>query len=277
MSAMCPMPHDGDSRRRVTMLTAVMSLLLLGSGVLAWYLAARRRALKNQGVAVIKEIRTRGLAHYWGDTPFIRGFLVTDADGNELGWELRVRRPRESGYVGLHVTRLGGHGYQEDWAALADTSRVDYRGTSSKGGITRSLVTISLEDNIVTVRQGQKRTGPTGQATVPANYVLECILPLVIRQVAAGGKPALVKLLFDQYALRRRDRGSYGVHFNTVTLAPTSKNVVEMRSGKGDKAYHLDETGEITRIEHLKSGVTYTEVPLKQLLKRYPVAEQHLR
>ena len=254
-----------------------MILLLLGRGLLAWHLVARRRALKNQGVAVIKEIRTRGLAHYWGDTPFIRGFLVTDANGNELGWELRVRRPKGSGYVGLHVTRLGSHGYQEDWEALADTSRVDYWGTSSEGGITRSLVTISLEDNIVTVHQGQKRTGPTGQTTVPANYVLEGILPLVIRQVAAGGKPALVKLLFDKYALRRRGRGSYGVHFSTVTLAPTSKNVVEVRSGDGEKAYHLDETGEIIRIEHLKSGVTYTAIPLKQLLKRYPVAEQHLR
>lgn len=271
----------GQQARRRVLLSVLMLAVLAAAIGGAWLLQVGSTQRARAGAEIIRQIRSKGLAHYWDDGPRIDWYLRTDKS-QPRGWRATVRqRTAEGNFRGWMVNLRAAPGgaasetIVEAWVLNEAATQGSYVGTVMEGPFEKLRTEISLGNGEVQVRQG-----PDAHARTPApdNYIPEGASAIAVRQVAAERGQGQFKMIFDQIPIDRRD-----VRFSTVRIrhagrgqtqagAPTDLVRMTYREwGKYEQTFELDQEGNLLSIEH-HGGLRFERITQEELIRRFPDA-----
>lgn len=190
---------DTTSLRRSLLALAMLAVLLLSTGA-AWLLTRAAGTRANAGAEIVKAIRGKGLASYWGTAQRTEWMLVY-ANENVIGWRVEQQRPDEEGYAGgeVEVAVQGGQVAAQamsNWHLGDDVRTGSY--LSNMASVNGKRITqIRLGEGKVMVRQ-QPATGTAQAASAePANYLPEGTMMLAALLVAQRGLDAQFATIDD--------------------------------------------------------------------------------
>ena len=280
-----------DSSRRPVVLAAAMVAVLAASVAVAAWLSQMRGAPRRAGDAVLEHLRTRGLAAFWGRQTETLWYLLRDARGRAVGWWRLRRSPIEGGYQGHVVRRSAGSFDEEQWSlgerATEGQYQADEYALVQRPGLAVPLrqhqvtTRISLaRGQVVVARTPARRRGIRASDTAPEHYVPEGVTTLVLSLAAAGGKPAVFALVFNEFGL-----SASGVQFAEATVEPqgprrariTYSLVLEDLGKKVGWAEVLefDAGGNVLRGTRPDSGITWEQASFEDVRGQFPEAARY--
>ena len=241
------------SRQR-SLLAVVMLVILAGSVGAAWLLVHRGSAAS----AVLEEMRSKGLATYWGQQHQTLFYLISDGN-RPVGWIVRRQGPAENGYSGQDI--VGPSGSSSKWTLSNDATTGQYLSVAYSDR--RKIETDTTLGKVrLAVRQTIGNDTFQGEVLAPVNYIPEGAMELVIHLVARNGRNARFTSIIDKFAFREVEEGE----FNLVELDMTPQNantvrVVQEITVKGvketiAKTYDLDDHGQVVKEDTTDTIVT---------------------
>ena len=235
-------PSKRASQARPGAAAVIMFALLLGSvGAAAWMVHARQAPARH-AADLLQQLRKDTLAKYWPQKEQTLWYLTRNSSGQPIGWLCSTRGPTPGGFTGKE---LKGQ-IRETWHLQSDLSGGEY--------ICNDGTTITLSGGQVTVRRFTDEGEIPATSSAPENYVPEGTLPLMVRLVNSRRQPAAFRMLFNDAAIVAGQ-----VHFLPATLTPEAPGRVRYehryeldgRMHQLKRVFHLDEAGEIVRIDDL--------------------------
>lgn len=186
----------GTPSRRDWLLKAITVGVLLFSTTVAWLIVCSREAAAeasvDRGTDVIRQIRDKGLSHYWGPARQVDWYLAYDAEENVVGWQVSARRRKSNGdFQGLYVVRYKDISSRELWQIndRADEGYYEAGPLPQVPGMPTVLLTrISLKDGQVKVLHQRQKLAC--EAATPDNYVPKGVLELAYYVAARMGNTA---------------------------------------------------------------------------------------
>jgi hypothetical protein len=247
---------------------SVILLLVLGLCVLAaGWLVDLRRVPVTRGAAILGQIRSHTLAHYWGPQAATRWYLMQDPNGRALGYLVRTRWPSREGYTGMILYRAGDAHHWENWSLDPTATSGAYVATVGGRGLPDTQIV--LKDGRVTAIKPRAAGAERASQPAPANYIPEGLMHLVIAEMAKASAPARFRFVYNPESIVGGD-----LYFTSTTMSPQGEGKVRVRStffqGASDDVYHLDAKGDIFRIDDRLSGATTRLVDLRTLAGEFP-------
>ena len=271
-------------RRRL--LTLLMVAVLCAAVAAAWLLQVSSAGRARAGAEIIRQIRSRGLSHYWDDNPRIDWYLIPSGSAVR-GWQAVVRERAEEGHfhgwkVSFIVNPAGTakRTIVEEWILNADATRGEYQGSVTVGGFEKLWTNTVLDDGEVRVRQGRRDV--PARTPAPDNYIPEGAFALAVRQIASGRGDGQFKMVFDE-----KPRIRNNVQFSTVRIRHVGRgrtgqgkptDLVRMSHrewGKHEKTYELDEKGELLSIQ-TDDGLRWQAASQEEVTRQFPDAPGRL-
>ncbi len=213
-----------------------MLALLLASVGAAYALVYFRTILPDRrGREILKQMRSRGLRHYWPEEGKVSVALASSGGGQRIAW---ARARVEDRFVG--TIRRGSD--EERWRLADDLSSGRYEGAAAVGRVGGFPVVdktlIDLESGRVTVVHGDTRA----VSAAPDNYIPEGTMTLVARLVAEGGQAAAFRTVFNADAFAGSE-----VNFTRIVMSPRGPRRVQLKAslktGVLDEEWEFDEGG----------------------------------
>ena len=278
---------SGQSTSRKVPLAALMVAILAASVGVAWLLQVSSARHARAAAEILRQIRARGLSHYWGQDDSIDWYLIYSSSAVQ-GWQAVIReRTPEGNFRGLStVVTVDPRTRSQtrktaNWILNPDATIGRYEGLVTTGRLEKSRTSILLRKDEVLVQQGPGQ--PTARSPAPANYIPEGTLGLAIREVAARGGQAQFKMVFDEVP-----RIGNEVQFTAVRLRhigrgqtgagkPTDRVRLSHREwGKYEQIYELDETGSVLTIEP-PDGLRLELASPAEVAQHFPTAAAEVR
>jgi len=251
---------------RPGLLSLVMLGLLLASVAGAWWLVQVRGAPQRRGEKILEEIRAQRLTSFWGDQAQTLWYLGRGPNGTPVAWHATFRSPIQNGYVGIGRASRPGLVARSNWVISADALRGECHasyGLPPLGSPEAREVLIAIGDGRVTVQDHtpDKKEGDT--SAMPANYIPEDLLDLVIQAVARKGQIATFTTVADNLPLRGGQ-----VWFTRLRMSPRGPDTVLVEAlypdGSVTLVYDL-KGGQIVSYKSLQSQITYERVDGKAI------------
>lgn len=249
-----------------------MLAVLLVSIAAAELVVSASRSRARGGERILAEIRSRGLAAYWGTKPVDIWLIGRDSQGRAVSWRHIKRTPDRAGYRGMREE--GGKAGQfvtELWRLNADATAGRYESTSA-AKLGQGDATISLDSGKVTVWLPAR---PIVKATsaAPANYIPEGLDLLVWYLAAGGGRQVSCQMIFNERAVAAGQ-----VRFSPVRLIPKGPTTIAVRSGAipGPVLYQFDNKGLPETITELGGKIVYNRATQRELIAEFPVLSRSL-
>ena len=275
-----------QSPPRRTLLTLVMVAVLGAAAAAAWLLQVSSAGRARAGAEIIRQIRSRGLSHYWDDNPRIDWYLIPSGSAVR-GWQAMVRERAEEGrFHGWKVSFIADPAgtvrqtIVEEWILNADATRGEYQGSVTVAGFEKLWTNTVLDDGDVRVRQGPRDV--PARTPAPDNYIPKGAFPLAVRQIASGRGDGQFKMVFDQ-----KPRIRSNVQFSTVRIRHVGRgrtaqgkptDLVRMSHrewGKHEMTYELDEKGELLSIQ-TGDGLRWQAASQEEVTRQFPDAPGRL-
>jgi len=182
---------DTTPNRRDWLLKAITVGVLVLSTTVAWLIVRRADASVDRGTDLVRQIRDKGLSHYWGPDRHVDWYLTYDAGENVVGWRFSARQRRsDGGFEGLHVARHEGRMSCEYWRINDHADDAYYYEAvqlpRTAGKPTMRTTTILLKDGKVTARHQPQNIVREGAA--PDNYLPKGALELAYYLAASTGR-----------------------------------------------------------------------------------------
>ena len=265
-----------STRRKRSLLAAVMLAVLLGSVAVAWMLGELADRRVKSAVAALAAVRRDGLAKHWPERLRVDWYVSRAGDGaNPSGWGALVRgRGDQGAFAGMMLYVSGQEYHVDEWVLNADATSGMYR---ARAGVGWPLLdtSITLDDGVVeVVPHGGERLPGRGRA--PENYLPEGTLELAVALVAAGKSNAQFALVFNE-----SPNVGGRIEFGTVRMkyagrGPTrrGKATRRVRVGFGgqqsEREYEVGPGGEV--LAWSAPGLRFVTAGEEEVLSRFPNA-----
>ena len=267
-----------STRRKRSLLAAVMLAVLVGSVAVAWMLGRLADRRVKSAVATLAALRRDGLGKHWPERLRVDWYLSHAGDeAKPSGWGAVIRGRGEQGPIAGMMVRVSGREYDlEVWVLNADATSGKHE-THAGVGWPLLDTSITLDDGVVTVvPYGGKRLRERGQAPAPKNYLPEATLELAVALVAAGRGNA-------QFARASKESPNVGgrIEFGTVRIryigkGPTRRGKetrrvrVSFGGRQGEWEYEVGPGGEV--LAWSVPGRRFVAVGEEKLRGRFPNA-----
>ncbi len=287
--------HNDNSDSRATQRKLLVLILLGILGVcvgLGWWMTKRIDTPTAQGIEIVKDIRSRKLLSFWGESKTYRQhFFIyqrVDEKLHRIGWKFEYRsqnRNPQEGFVGGEIEQSFGNEARSHWTLTNGLDKGTYQSHIEQREQNKLVgMGASIEFDNETLRVQQKFPGKNlnSESKIPDNYIPEGAMSLIFREVAKRKTHAKFKMIFDKLP-PVGSRPRFGVldirYLDSPKENPNETLLLEVKqvvlSNKSTYRLVLDSLGNVVRE---KSGNIVTRpVSENDFFKVYPYYAKYLR
>ncbi len=281
-------PKNKDTAGRQKLLALVMLALFIVSVLIAWGVSAARSAPTRRGIAIIKDMRDRGLSSIWQPQTMLDCYVKRNIAGNVVGYRIEARGVRGSAFTGGQISWKVARGaaqrinHQSVWRIAADMSAGEYKSHAPGSEIYSTDIlmekkTVKVTQQITTLRSRMMTRRSTLATVFPGNYIAEGTLLEVIKQVLASGKPAMLKLIYDDVAMQAGPKGSQ-IRFLNLLITPLDNKKVQTVLSADKQRVPTTYTIEAGKISQVTIGsITSQRVELAEMAQLMSTSPETIR